>query len=271
MLWQARQGFISGRSALDAASGGAFTPSSLTPAGWWEAATSSLFQSNAGTTAATANNDVVGYISDLSGNAKHLTSVADDTTRPTLQGVGTHPLLRFDGTNDILRLASALGLYSGGACSVSIAVKGNPITSARLFGEASSTTSAIYFPLQANSSTATTESAFLRNDAGTAQLAGGTPALTSAYGNTDVVVTVTDNGSTVSAYLDQGTAVTQAYTRADPTTPDRTALGGLLRATASNWFAADVYALVAVNGRVITSTERGNLVTYLGNLQGRTI
>ena len=67
-------------------------------------ANAGVFQSNAGTTPATANNDVIGYWTDQSGSGNHLKSSADDSTRPTLQlnQQNTYACVRFDGSNDIL-------------------------------------------------------------------------------------------------------------------------------------------------------------------------
>lgn len=252
-----------------------FTPASLSPALWIEPAKGGIFQSNAGTTAATANSDVAGYVPDWSGNSFTLTSFADDTTRPTLQGVGSYPCLRFDGSNDALQRTAELGCYNAGSCSVFIALKSNtPASSARVFAEANNPASgsqAIY-SIMASSAGATSATMFLRNDAGGVPLSGSnTPALTNGFNNTDVVVGMTDDGSTISMYLDQGAAVTQAYTRSGTLTNNRFGLGALARSSAASWWAGDIYGVVAVNGAVLSAGQRSSLVTYLAALQGRSI
>lgn len=65
------------------------------------------FQSNAGTTPAVADGDVVGYLTDQSASADPLKSAANDTTRPIvkLNQLAGYPSVRFDGTNDLLQAA----------------------------------------------------------------------------------------------------------------------------------------------------------------------
>jgi hypothetical protein len=104
----------------------------LTPALWIEAK-QQTFQSNAGTTPASANSDPVGYIGDLSGAGFHMTSVANDTTRPLLQGVGVFPYLDFTSANSqTLRRAADIGSYAAGATTWAIVQRGNPATADRL-------------------------------------------------------------------------------------------------------------------------------------------
>lgn len=264
-----------GAGTFPAAGGGAFTPASLSPALWIEAATSSLFQSNAGTTAATANSDPVGFVTDKSGNAFHLTSLADDTTRPLLQGVGTHPYLDFDGTNDLLQRASSLGMYNAGSCSIFVAVKANPATAAGLYlvSESANAGDPIVGYMEAkNSAPQTTATLFLRNNASVTLTGAAQGNITQAlaFNNTDRVYGVIDDGSTITPYLDGVTGTGGSYTRTGTFTPTRFNLGALNRTTITAYITARVYALVVVN-RVIDSTERANLTTYLGNLAGLTL
>lgn len=250
--------------------GGGFSPASLSPVGWWEASTSSLFQSNAGTTAAVSNGDVIGFLSDLSGNGNHLKSLADDTTRPTLQGVGVHPVIRFDGVNDLLS-CGALNLYNGGSCSIFFAGKVNAgAVNLVVCGEASTANGNPFYVIHAHAVTASTMATQIRNDASASILAGSSPVLASAFGNTDVVLGMTDSGTLVSEYLDQGSAATTAETRSGTLTLNNFSVGGLRRTTINNWMAMDIYGMVCVTS-VIGSTNRSSLVTYLGALQGRAI
>jgi hypothetical protein len=254
---------------------GAFTPASLSPALWIEAATSALFQSNAGTTAATANSDPVGFVTDKSGNAFNLTSLADDTTRPLLQGVGVHPYLDFDGTNDFIGKSTSLGMYAAGACSVFAAIKTNPASASGLYlvSETANASSPIIAYMEAkNSAPQTTATVFLRNDGAVALTGANQGDITQAlaFNNTDRVYGVIDDGSTITPYLDGVTGTGGSYTRSGVFTPTRFGLGALNRTTVASFITTRVYALVVVN-RAIDSTERANLTTYLGNLAGLTL
>jgi hypothetical protein len=254
------------------AAAGAFTPADLSPSLWIEPRAGSVFQSNAGSTAAASNGDPVGYIADLSGNGFHLTSVADDTTRPTVQNVGVLPYLSFDGSNDMLRRVANLGIYSGGAFSVFIAARGSPgaINNYLLTEGNSGSTSQLLGVFKSGAATASTWNELYRDNAG-ANMSSATIAVASAWDGTDNVVGLTEDGSgNSSGYLDTTTAAdTGTYTRGTATF-NQLALGALLRTTPSGWFAGWVYGLVVVS-RVITATERQNLITYLGNLMGRSL
>ncbi len=245
----------------------AFTPRQLDPTLWIEPRKGGLFQSNAGTTAATANSDVVGYLPDFSGNARHYTSVADDTTRPTLQGVGTNPCLRFDGVNDVLRRIASLGLYEGVSYTIAITLKSNSnATDSRVFaGGNSASNQALFVPVQASATTATTSNALYRNDAGTVMA---TPlSNANVFNGTDRTLVITDDGSTLRSYVNGVAGSTLAYTRSGTLTIDRSAIGAVIRTTTGSWWAGDIYGIVAVP-RVITSGERASLTTYMGSLAG---
>ena len=246
-----------------------FTPLDLEPALWLEPAQGGLFQSTAGTTAASANSDVVGYLPDFSGNAKHYTSEADNTTRPTLQGVGTKPCLRFDGVNDLLRRTESLGLLAGGAYTLAFAFKSNsPAVDARFFTEGNSASNnTLFIPLQAHNPTATTSSALYRNDAGTQLVSPSSMANTNVFNNTDKVFILTDDGAFIRSYVNGAAGASTGWTPSGAFTLDRSTIGALLRAASGNWWAGDFYGMVAIK-RVLTDAERASLRTYMGNLAG---
>jgi hypothetical protein len=248
----------------------AFTPASLTPALWIEPGKGGLFQSNAGTTAATANSDVVGFCPDQSGNSFTLTSVADDTTRPTLQGVGSFPYLSYDGSNDILRRAASTGAYAAGSTSWFCVIRSNSnATSSIVAGERDSAAApSLYSILATNSATATTASCQIRNSANTGVMNISTVVQTLVFNASDHVYGVVDDGSNMTPYLDGVAGSAVPYTRGGTLVQNTFSLGGYFgNGAASSFWAGRVYGLVTVN-RVIDSTERGNLTTYLGNLAG---
>lgn len=248
---------------------GVFTPLDLDPALWLEPARGGLFQSNAGTTAATANSDVVGYCPDLSGNAKHYLSEADNTTRPTLQGVGTKPCLRFDGANDFLMRTESLGLLAGGACTLAFAFKSNsPATDSRLFTEGNTASNnTLFIPLQAHNPAATTSSALYRNDAGTQLVSPSSMTNANVFNDADKVFILTDDGVTIRSYVNGVAGASTNWTPSGAFTLDRSSIGCLLRAAAGNWWAGDIYGMVAIP-RVVTAAERASLTTSMGNLAG---
>ena len=89
--------------------GGAFTPASITGLSLWLDASdaTTLFQDSAGTTPATANNDVIGRWADKSGNANHATQTTT-ANKPLLKTAvqnGKSGLL-WDISNDALATAA---------------------------------------------------------------------------------------------------------------------------------------------------------------------
>ena len=84
-----------------------FTPLRYQPTLWIDAQLSQLRQNSNGTTAATADADPVGYISDLSGTGNHPIQ-ATAGLRPLLKlganGINGLPCLLWDATDDLLRV-----------------------------------------------------------------------------------------------------------------------------------------------------------------------
>lgn len=122
----------------------------------------------------------------------------------------------------------------------------------------------------AHSTTATTASAFVRNDGAVITLAVGTLSAPNVFNNADRVYGVTDDGSTFRSYLDGAVDDTGAYVRSGTMTPDRFSLCAGFTTVAFSFFNTRLYGLVIVK-RVIDATERANLVTWLGNKAGLTL
>lgn len=260
-----------GRSLLYNPPSSSFTPSSLSGLKLWldPSDASTLFQSNAGTTAASANSDPVGYIADKSGGSFHLTSSADDTTRPLLQGVGSFPYLDFDGSNDKLYRTADLGLFSGGAFSIFVAVRGNPTANAALTGECNGIGLGIY--MRAGPSTASTGAAFIRADDSTTVMIGTLDiAEANAFDNTDNVYGITDSGTVFTSYLDGTSSSNKSYSRSAAVVPTKYFLGAEMRGTGAGFFLGRVYGLIALD-HVATTQERANIVTWLGAKVGRSL
>jgi hypothetical protein len=262
-----------------AAAGAAFTPSSLTPSWWLEVGKGGLFQSNAGTTAAVSNADVVGFAPDQSSNVFTLTSVADDTTRPTLNGVGVFPYLSFNGTNNMLRRLAALDGWNAGSATWCFTFRSasNAISTYVAGVGNSASSNAKYSLLTANNTTATSSAGDFRDDSGAVPTGApnlGIPTNTNVFNGSDHVMLITDTGTSIQVYLD-GTLVTgiASYTHTNTLTLNRFAIGALLRnvTTGGAFWAGRIYGGVIIDGHVVSSTERASLTTYMGNLAGLTL
>lgn len=246
-----------------------FSPSTLSPALWVEAGKGGAFQSNAGTTAAVANGDVVGYLPDLSGNAKHQLSVADDTTRPTLQGAGASPYISFDGSNDLLTSAQ-LGSYAAGSASWFFAINSaSAVNFATLASESSTAAAAQFYDLLQRGSSGTNSGVGVTNDAGTST-GSSTAFQNGVFTGGDKVYGVVDTGTQLIPYLDGVAGTPLVYSRSGSLTLNNFALGALRRSTVILFCVARIYSGVCVN-RVLTSGEIASLTTYLGATQGRTL
>jgi hypothetical protein len=229
----------------------------------FEPARGGMFQSNAGTTSAVANGDVIGYLPDFGTGGLHLTSAADDTSRPTLQGVGVHPYINFDGVNDGLRHLAPSGAYAAGAASWFIALRSNAnATDACLMGDAATTP---LYAILANHTAASSASMKVRNDANTLLLDGVSALMANVFNGADHVFGIIDDGSGVTPYLDGVAGSRVAYTRSGTLTMSTFNLGALFRASASNWWAGRVYGAMGAN-RVFTAAEITSANGYLTKL-----
>jgi hypothetical protein len=257
----------------------AWTPAVVSPVAWFEVAKGGMFQSNAGSGTPTANNgDVIGYLPDQSGAAFHVTSAANDTTRPTLQGVGVHPYASYNGTNSALYRLAALGgtgsinagSYTWGAVFRSPV---GPPGGAVLFGETNSTqTNTLDIPFSVWASNTADAVAIWRSDTPvTGTINGnGQPTLTGALDGNDHVLVFIYDGNNATWYLDGVSIAVIGPSLVPPTggfTINVFSLGCNRRTTVSSWWSGRIYGAVCVNTSV-SSTDRARLTTYLGNLAG---
>lgn len=236
--------------------------------------TASMFQSNAGTGAITADGQPVGNWRDLSANGFHLTSAADDTTRPTYRTAGGLHWVEFDGVNDLLRRLDAINLWDTVGYTLMIAVQGTANAANRyLVAEGHDPDNSTIFGAVGSQSTTATSSAHLyrSQSPATTVLTNGSVTSTNAFSG-DKVLTVIDDGASVIDYVDGVAGTSRAYTRGtNAFTMNRFALGALLRATPGSFFSARVYALAIWPGIVLDSTDRATVRTLFGSLQGRSI
>lgn len=238
-------------------------------AAWFEPGRGGMFQSNAGTTSAAANNDLVGYLPDLSGNGFHINSLADDTTRPVLAGVGAKPYLVFDKTKStILKRAASLGDYAAGGASWFAVLASTAGAASNYFGgeRDSASSNSLYSPF--NMLSATDTSAFIRNGSNTTLFVNGTTVKASAFPSSSTVVVygVVDDGASLTPYVNGVAGTPRSYTRSGTLTLNRFGLGGLWGSTPGSYMSMNLYGATFYS-RALTAAEAYRLSAYLAGLR----
>lgn len=115
-----------------AAEAAAWSPAELTTSLWLSAADlASLFTDSGRTTPVAANDDPVGAYSDKSGNGHHFTG--SSTARPLYKsaGIGSHPSVRWDDSNDALTCTPAF--CPSGAQTIALVFKLSSVPGAAEF------------------------------------------------------------------------------------------------------------------------------------------
>lgn len=213
----------------------------------------SMFQTIAGSTAVTADGDVVGTANDKSGNGFHLTAVADTSVRPTSEDAGGLYWLRFDGT-DILKRGAFLGLANA-AHTIVIGVRHDAAAQGSLITEKNVADPEVeYRPLRNLSSDFNDIQGWLRQDDGTYRLNNVLLADEGFPTTTNVSVIITNSTTSIQAYIDGTAQTAQSFTAFSGTNPDTFGLGGNWRTTASDIATFDLTYLRIYN-RVLNSTE----------------
>lgn len=233
-----------------------------------------LFQNIAGSTAVTAAGQTVGTWKNNLADGFDFAAAADDTTRPTWQQSGGKSWVEFDGTNDILFRAAALGLIaSANGCTIVVATQLTGATNGNLIaeGRSGSATDSLYGPTQQNSTTKQDAQITIKNDDSSFPLTSSLQYVNAYPNNTDVVITVTDTKTAVQTYKDGTTdRAATSYSRGTANTVDRTAIGGLRRASSGGFMTGRIYGVWCWN-RVLNSTELAQALTYAGLKQGRSL
>jgi hypothetical protein len=231
---------------------------------------STLFNTITGTGAVSVAGTAVGTVNDKSGNAFHLTATGNDTTRPTYETTD-YPHLNFDGSNDKLRRLASLGMRDAGACTIALAIKGNPDSTSILISEGYSVNTTPFYMIQANTSAATAGAFHHRTDGGVLN-ANNLGSGTGAWDNTWRVVVIVDSGSNVKWYVDGVEVDSDNYTRSGLwQLVNRFALGcQFLQDSTNHFFVAKIRKLAIIK-RAATAAERAAMTTHLGNLIGKTL
>lgn len=194
----------------DTMSAPTFAPSSLYGVGdvgyaWDTTDLAKIWQSNDGTSPG-AFASVVGRLQDISGLNNHLNSVDNATRRPVLQNV-SNGLVKFDGVNDCFEVLPCL--WAGGAGTVIFAVKGPTQDGKFLFGESNSASSAPVWAPGLRSNVGMDVLFYHRNDANAATAVNKD---INVFDDTLKVYAITDDGATITFYVNGVSVATHAYT-----------------------------------------------------------
>lgn len=175
--------------------------------------------------------------------------------------------LKFDGVDDYLNLPY-MGLYANGSASVVMAKSADyQIDSPTFLAETSSTTTTPTYQLLGGIIQPYGLGAYIRNDAGV------TTANTKAVLTGDVrsaahIVTITDTGSVIKRFNNSSIADSDAYTRANPLTVDRTVVGAFYAgASIYNKAIMKMYGLI-ITKSALTDAQRIKCERFLAQKSG---
>lgn len=112
-----------------------FLPSDIASLWTWIDPAVNSFQAIAGTTAATADADPVGYLTDRSGNSRHWIAAADNTTRPVLKTniINSLPVIRFTPASLTVTYGSNMSALTAGEIFIVIKKNNDPASNAGIW------------------------------------------------------------------------------------------------------------------------------------------
>lgn len=253
-----RRGFFGGAQA--------FSPSNIAGLSLWLDATTGLFDATSGGSAVTTDGSAVARWEDQSGNSRHITQ-ATLASRPILKTAikNGKNIIRFDGTNDILRRSGAF-VHAQGAATIFVVVSANSGTSDRLMNEGrTANTNSLYMPIISN--LATDFSVLYRLDNGTIPL-NNVSFGTAFNGAGFKLVCALDSGTNFAGFINKVTTNNQNYTRGTVTL-DTFSIGGWATTIERDFFPGDVAEVVIYNTALGTS-DRQSVENYLYSKWGLT-
>ena len=236
-----------------------FSPSNIAGLSLWLDATTGLFDATSGGSAVTTDGSAVARWEDQSGNSRHITQ-ATLASQPILKTAiqNGKNIIRFDGTNDILRRSGAF-VHAQGAATIFVVVSANSGTSDRLVVEGRTTsTNPLYMPII--SANATLFQVLYRIDSGTIPL--NNVSFGTAFNGTGFkLVCALDSGTNFAGFINKVTTNNQNYTRGTVTL-DTFSIGGWATTTERDFFPGDVAEVVIYNTALGTS-DRQSVENYL--------
>lgn len=187
--------------------------------------------------------NVVSQWNDKSGNARHISQTGATTLRPTY--VPASNKIAFDG-GDYLFNATPFMYANGGVAIYAVISAPNAQGTAMIAEGQNVNATPLYVPIWTKQATASPDlAAFVRNDAGVTIVAGVNGMGGVFSDNTKKLIRIVDSGASFTGFANgvQASNVI-AYTRVNPTTFDRFALGGLLRNTFASGWTGDIHEVV---------------------------
>ena len=239
-------------------SGGAFVPTDLTGLALW------LDADDASSITEAVTNQVSQW-NDKSGNARHFSQATSGNQPATnITTINGKNAIDFDGVDDYLFRTSAF-ITALGSCAAFVVVKGPAQDNKYLLAEGKSTDPDTIFALIMSSDLPAgndTLTMFYRDDFKSNDLVQSSFTSGLLYDSTVNIGLITDTVTTVKTFVDGGPEEHSiAYTRGTYT-PDRVAIGGLLRATAGFHFNCSL-AEIIIYDSVLSNTDLNLVGNYL--------
>lgn len=242
-------GAVAAESSATGTISAAFSPDDVSNlAIWLDASDASTITESSGS---------VSQWNDKSGNGRHVTQ-ASGSAQPTT-GTATQNSLNvlvFDGS-DYME-GSAPFMYSAGEATIFVVTQGAAQSDNRVISEGSTSTTTPIYSVFATSNSGGKFKHYIRNDSSSAFLAldqAGTP-----FNNTPNIGLVTDEGSSITSYVNGGTGDTDSYTRSGTLTLDTFAVGALVRTSAGSFYNGKIAEII-----IYTSTPTDSEINQVGN------
>ena len=239
--------------------GSQFSPSNIAGLSLWLDATTGLFDATSGGNSVTTDGGSVARWEDQSGNSRHITQ-ATLASQPILKTAiqNGKNIIRFDGTNDILRRSGAF-VHAQGAATIFVVVSANTGVNDRFMNEGrTANTTSLYMPII--SANATQFNVLYRLDNNTIPLNNVNFGV--AFNGTGFkLVCAVDSGTNFAGFINKVTTNNQNYSRGTVTL-DTFAIGGWATTIERDFFPGDVAEVVIYNTALGTS-DRQSVENYL--------
>ena len=237
-----------------------FSPSNIAGLSFWLDATTGLFDATSGGNPVTTDASSVARWEDQSGNSRHITQ-STLASRPILKTAiqNGKNIIRFDGTNDILRRSGAF-VHAQGAATIFVVISGTTAGGDRRFMNEGRTTvtNPLYMPII--SSTATLFQVLYRINTGAIPLNNSN--LGVAFNGTGFkLVCAVDSGTNFAGFINKAATNNYNYTRG-AVTLDTFAIGGWATTIERDFFPGDVAEVIIYNTALGTS-DRQSVENYL--------
>ena len=233
--------------------GGAWSPASVEPLAWYDAADAATIVQSGGT---------VSQWNDKSGHGRHVAQVTVANQPAYFAGA-----VSFDGTNDYLWNSSPF-MWTNGQVDVYLVAAVNAGTDARIVAEAySSSTVQMYCLAQTHKSDATRMDSFLRNDASASIFNHGYLSPAAAFDNTGKIYQWRDTATNLSGRVNGGMETAIGYSRSGTMTLNTFAIGAIYRSGAGSAWAKASIREVVIAGK-LSDADRMALEGYLAQKWG---